>query len=286
MLIQHGNTECNMAQMNPMRKVLLSIASAALYCGIFYVDLYYLPSEIQLLIPYLIVSCFCTVLVGPRTGLGFSTLAIVFWIASKTQVFSEFRTAVYIDLAIKITFVFGMYLLMRYIRKLLIEREGLLLIDDVTGASSRRGFFHLANFELAKRNDRGNYSSLFYIDLDNFKTVNDTLGHQAGNLVLKEFARVARQAVRGGDIFGRLGGDEFCLLLSNVSQDQVEMISNRIVQGFSAVCKANHWVTTLSIGIYSTREKQDIHALIKEADELMYEAKRGGRNQVKRLAIS
>lgn len=262
------------------RKLVFAVISLILFAVIFYVDTVFLPTDIQLLVPYLIIASAATIFIGPKTGLTFSSLSIVLWLASKTQNFSKSQAAVYVDFFIKVLFIFGMYALMLFVRRIMRENERLLLSDELTGVASRRGFFHLANFETKRRIAKGNYLSVFYIDIDNFKTVNDTLGHEIGDKVLREFADCVRRATRPSDIFGRLGGDEFALLLSNVTSAEVNLVSRRIMANFKAVSKSNEWPTTLSIGIYSTEAKKEIGELIRSADELMYEAKQKGKNQI------
>ncbi|MFZ8861837.1 MAG: GGDEF domain-containing protein [Thermocrinis sp.] len=164
------------------------------------------------------------------------------------------------------------------------ELQELAYYDPLTGLPNRRFFFEHASliFEEVKRYEKP--LSLLVMDIDHFKKINDTYGHDAGDLVLKTFADVIRGIVRKSDICARFGGEEFVVLLPNTDLEGAGVLAERIR---AAVSKnpVEHGsiviVFTVSIGISQYRKgMQSIDELIKEADIALYRAKEGGRNRV------
>jgi diguanylate cyclase (GGDEF)-like protein len=138
------------------------------------------------------------------------------------------------------------------------------------------------NKRLAVTRRHGGPFALLLIDLDRFKQINDTLGHDAGDVLLVEVAKRLRRVVRESDCVARLGGDEFAILLALEEEtDDVEIVCRRIVESFAApVPLHDHFIqTSLSLGVAvcpTDGETQDV--LYKAADLALYDAKRCGRN--------
>jgi len=154
--------------------------------------------------------------------------------------------------------------------------------DSLTGLLNRAGF--LARLELALANARGGEMSLAIIDVDRFKLINDNAGHRAGDVVLREIAHRLLAEVRSGDAVGRLGGDEFIILLATADWDRVQKICNRVVEAVSSEAielpTGTALRTAISCGVTQYREGLTAEEFIHEADLALYEAKRGGRNRV------
>lgn len=154
--------------------------------------------------------------------------------------------------------------------------------DPLTGLPNRL-FFHEQLQDMLERS-RGNERrlALLFIDIDRFKSVNDTLGHEMGDMLLKEIADRLRQSVRNGDIVARLGGDEFLVLVSDVvSREGAETVARRILASLREpfVLGDREFHTSASIGIALFPEHGDeAESLILQADNAMYEAKRSGRD--------
>ncbi len=153
--------------------------------------------------------------------------------------------------------------------------------DSLTGLLNKHGFDDRLREQLS-RADTGP-SSLFYVDLDNFKPVNDTFGHEQGDAVLKALAALLTERVRPGDLPGRIGGDEFLLWLARTEESQAVLVAQRLLQGIAGL---GHLSASpdkplgLSIGIavYRPHSGEDCIGLIDRADQAMYAAKRGGKN--------
>ena len=143
--------------------------------------------------------------------------------------------------------------------------------------------------ELARVNRNSKHGALLYIDLDNFKNINDSLGHPVGDEVLIEVANRLQSLVRADDTVARLGGDEFIIILSGLSTDSMEAISqtrdisNKIRQVVAMDLKISdtELQITASIGISMiVKDESTSHDLLRFADTAMYQAKREGRNRL------
>jgi len=156
--------------------------------------------------------------------------------------------------------------------------------DYLTGISNRAHFMKFAKkyFEVAKRNNEK--LQVLSLDLDYFKNINDTYGHQAGDCVLKKFAQKTSELLRKSDLFGRTGGEEFCIVLQNTSADGAKMFAKRICESIEDMhmdCEDNILTITVSIGVAALEDESSIEDIIKKSDIALYEAKENGRNQVR-----
>jgi diguanylate cyclase (GGDEF)-like protein len=162
------------------------------------------------------------------------------------------------------------------------------MIDPLTGVLNRRGFENTAERERIRAGREGLPLSLAYFDLDDFKKINDRLGHKAGDKILARFAETVGASVRGTDIIARVGGDEFVLLLPATDARQALVVVDRI-----RALLRDHLPEdldeplTASVGVATFRNPpESIDALVFGADDLMYEAKeRGGDTVVGQVVI-
>ncbi|MGA3178296.1 MAG: diguanylate cyclase [Candidatus Acidiferrum sp.] len=158
--------------------------------------------------------------------------------------------------------------------------------DPLTGLPNRRAIEDWASKQLRGAARHG-YSLWVVIgDIDCFKNINDTFGHDAGDAVLKTFAEGLKKNTRASDISGRLGGDEFLLVVTHVDPEDVQATVNRFREQFAALSfpLAGQSVgVTASFGVagFQGKNVQDFSALVRQADQMLYEAKRAGRNQVR-----
>lgn len=160
-------------------------------------------------------------------------------------------------------------------------------MDDLTGLVLRKGFLSQAATVLEQAAGRQQCVTLAVIDVDHFKSVNDTFGHLQGDDVLRSVASLLRDAVRSDDIVGRYAGDEFVLLLPSTTLAQAKLLTDRLCESVAAnrlAIRERREGTigvTLSIGIATAEPgHDDLEALFAAADRALYIAKRRGRNQV------
>jgi diguanylate cyclase (GGDEF)-like protein/PAS domain S-box-containing protein len=162
--------------------------------------------------------------------------------------------------------------------------------DGLTGLSNRSSFAdHLEqSLALARRN--GHKLAVLYLDLDSFKQVNDTLGHDIGDRLLQSVGQRLIQCVRGSDTVGRQGGDEFLILLSEVGHAaDAEVVADKILDAIAVPHRINGrpLTVTASIGIAIWPDDDDaVESLVRQADAAMYGAKSAGGNRYQRLHAS
>ncbi len=164
------------------------------------------------------------------------------------------------------------------------ELEELAFYDPLTGLPNRRFFFDHASLILESVKRYRTPLTLLLMDLDHFKNVNDTYGHEAGDVVLKNFADVLRKSSRKSDLPARLGGEEFALLMPNTDLQQGRVVAERTRQEFQnsiIVYEGREIKMTLSGGLASYGpDVEGIDDLIRMADEALYKAKELGRNRI------
>lgn len=156
--------------------------------------------------------------------------------------------------------------------------------DHLTGLHNRRMFYELVSSHLALARRSSKYYALLYLDLDRFKSVNDTLGHHVGDALLQAVALRLQGMLRSSDIIARMGGDEFAVLVTAMEGPQdMDVLAQKLVEGLSAPYEgiaptALH--TSPSIGIaFFPRDGHDVEMLCRHADTAMYASKKAGRNR-------
>jgi diguanylate cyclase (GGDEF)-like protein len=165
------------------------------------------------------------------------------------------------------------------------ELERRAYFDYLTGLANRRYFLEQAESELARTLRYGGELSVIMFDVDHFKLVNDTHGHKIGDIVLKKIADICRTSLRDVDIIGRIGGEEFAILLpETASQQAVEAAERlRVALGNGRVQVHDSLAInfTASFGVTTVKDKEiSMDTLLNQADQALYQAKDGGRNQV------
>ncbi len=158
--------------------------------------------------------------------------------------------------------------------------------DALTGAANRRHFFPLAREAMGLSRRYRHALSLLMLDIDHFKAINDAHGHQVGDQVLKSLVQVCRQTLRDVDVLGRIGGEEFTVLLPETEAEQALQVAERLRQAIATTevplddGKAVRF--TVSIGVATlTSGDGDVDAFLNRADRALYEAKEAGRNRVR-----
>lgn len=158
--------------------------------------------------------------------------------------------------------------------------------DELTGLHNRRSFSEIFSLALNAALRHNHPLSVINIDLDHFKTVNDTLGHSAGDLVLKEFANLLQNMVRGEDVAVRWGGEEFVILLPHAECAAAAALAERIRAAFEKNSGYTVPLTvTASFGVAQWQDGEQEDALIQRADAALYRAKHEGRNRVAMAAV-
>jgi diguanylate cyclase (GGDEF)-like protein len=153
--------------------------------------------------------------------------------------------------------------------------------DPLTCLSNRRGFHHVAQREMDRSRRYGSSFAVAYLDIDNFKAVNDRLGHEAGDRLLRLVARTLREHSRNVDEIARLGGDEFALLLPETTCEEARHTLEKIHGLLTALMYRHNLPVTFSIGAMTyALPPQSLNALLASVDGLMYSVKRRGKNAI------
>lgn len=160
----------------------------------------------------------------------------------------------------------------------------LITYDDLTGLLTLRPFYRELERELARSERLGLNLAVLMMDIDHFKDVNDTYGHQVGSMVLKECGRLIRQALRYNDAAARYGGEEFIAYLPNTAATVGHSVAERVrraIEGYAFEYRESRPPVTISIGIAMYPiDAGDVESLVRAADEALYRAKDRGRNRV------
>jgi len=240
---------------------------------------YEISFSIFYLLPVLLVSW----RIGAQPGAAIALLSAAIWMWA--DIFSGHT---YSHLAIPVwnaMMRLGFFLIVGFsfseIKRLLVKEQDSARIDPLTGIANSRSFKEMANAEISRSLRYGHQFTMAYIDIDNFKQVNDTLGHSHGDKVLQSTARTIRDNTRTIDIVSRLGGDEFAILLPETDSENAHNALTNIRGKLLEMVDSNKWPVSFSIGAVTCHESCKLDDLIKEADDLMYEVKRSGKNNIK-----
>jgi diguanylate cyclase (GGDEF)-like protein len=159
--------------------------------------------------------------------------------------------------------------------------------DELTGVASRRAFLAQGEARLAAARKAGVTVSTLLFDLDHFKGFNDSFGHETGDRVLRAFAECATQVLRPGDLFGRIGGEEFAALLIGVGGDSALAIAERLRHAVERIELSENAAPlrfSVSAGVSTAlRSERQLGEMLSEADRALYRAKSAGRNRVVRM---
>jgi diguanylate cyclase (GGDEF)-like protein len=158
--------------------------------------------------------------------------------------------------------------------------ERLAVTDPLTGLANRRGGERSVASEIARARRQRTALSCIFIDIDRFKRINDTYGHQAGDRLLREISDLLRRTLRAYDILVRWGGEEFLLILPGVTLDQARKLAERIRAAVERLDTQGLGEVTISAGTAALDGSYDFETMLMTADRRLYEAKSSGRNAV------
>lgn len=222
--------------------------------------------------------------VGLRWGLFISAVSGLTWLTADMgagHIYTHPFTPYWNMLVRLLSFVVVTYALSE-LKKVLDKEKNYARQDYLTGAANSRDFMETAQAELQKARAGGYAIALAYIDLDNFKGINDTFGHSVGDQLLKIVADTIKKNLREGDMVARLGGDEFGVLLPRATEDSSLAAMKRMKEYFLAEVKRKKWPVSFSMGLVLFKKFPDsVDEMIKRADNLMYTVKDSGKNDIK-----
>ena len=272
-----------LASLEKRSKPFIIAVSFALICAVGVLD-FLTGYEIAFSLFYLIPVALVTWLTGRRLGIVASLVSAVVSLISDVAAgifYSHPLIYVWNTFMEFFFFVIVAYLLIALKITLEQERE-LARTDYLTGAANSRVFYDLLQTEINRSQRYKNPFTIAYIDLDNFKTVNDEFGHATGDLVLSSIVNQVRKHLRKTDVVARLGGDEFALLLPETKQESVQVVLSKLQCDILAEMQQNNWPVTLSIGVLTCiNTPHTAEEVVRIVDDLMYSVKRASKNAIK-----
>lgn len=206
--------------------------------------------------------------------------AVWLWSAMEGEAYSHIFVPVWNTFAGLLLFLIIVYFILR-IRAMLEYEKSVARTDELTGITNRRFFYEMLLIELGKAKRHGRALSIAYFDVDDFKNINDRLGHRAGDTFLKFTAKTIESNIRIGDIAARLGGDEFAVLFPETDSDQTKLAIEKIRTILAQGAENGRIKTTFSIGIATFNSFEcGIDDIVSISDKIMYSVKKSGKNSV------
>lgn len=263
-------------------KSLWVIIGFTLIAGLGLLD-YVTGHEVSFSLFYLLPISLIVWFTGQKIGIVASIVCAIVWLIADVLSGQHYSHAIIFlwNSAIRFGFFIIVTSLLAALKKTLEHEKVLSRIDRLTGATSGDFFFVLLQAEIKRFQRYKNPFSVAYIDLDNFKTINDQFGHSMGDTVLRSVIDLAKQELRKTDIISRLGGDEFAILFPETDQLSAKAAVSRIHKGLLDEMERSNWPVTFSIGAMTFVDTPSTaNELIKLADNLMYQAKNSGKNSI------
>lgn len=241
-------------------------------------------TEISLLVFFMLPIFVAVWFVSRGAGTAVSILSGVVWTAialATTHHYAHPAIPVW-NILSKFAFLLIFANILSSLKQVLENERELARTDHLTGVANRRYFFEVADMEAKRARRHERPFSVTYMDIDEFKAINDRFGHSIGDVLLQTITKTIKSNVRDIDVVARLGGDEFAILMPETDSASAYAVVERIRQSLVTVVHKNHWPVTFSIGIATwTTPPQSVDDVLREADVLMYAAKSSGKNRIR-----
>jgi diguanylate cyclase (GGDEF)-like protein len=245
---------------------------------------YLTGNEVAFSLFYILPIALVTLAMDLKTGLVMSFLGALTLLAAEIaagQTFSH-PSLYFLNTLIRTLFYAVVAYLVAELQKSRQEERLAARTDFTTGAVNARYFNELLQMEISRIRRYPHPITLVYIDVDNFKLVNDLFGHKIGDEVLRCIAGELKSQLRGTDTVARLGGDGFVLLLPSTRQPEARMVVSKVYAHLSATMRQRNWPVTFSMGVITCEfSPYSAEQLVNMADELMYEVKNTTKNDVR-----
>lgn len=265
-----------------LKRLWIFSACLLLMAFIGWVD-YKTGNEINVSVFYTLPVAITTWLVSPPAGILMGVLDTIGW------EYSDFwsgihHSSIFIffwNMLVRFSYLLLVAYLLSRLRQVLDREKQHSRVDPLTGLANVRGFQEAAGMELKRLERQNQRVSILYLDCDDFKDVNDRFGHAAGDRLLQSIGTGIRAHIRETDIAGRMGGDEFAVVLPGAGVEEARRAAERIAAEIGRGEGDRHPVTLSAAVVEYATPPATVDELLSRADALMYEAKAAGKNQIK-----
>lgn len=245
---------------------------------------YFTGFELSFSVFYLIPVAIAAWYAEKKTALFISGISAVVWQFSN-QLAGESFQHIFIPIwntSTRLGFFLVVVILLTKLKDSYLHQKSLARTDFLTGAANPRAFYEIVKMEILRSSRYKRSFTLCFLDADNFKIINDTMGHHIGSDLLIKVVEIIKQNLRGTDTIARLGGDEFAILLTETNLEQSQTAVRKFHEKLLDEMAKNNWEVTFSIGVLTfCTIPETVDEAIKNADSLMYEVKQSGKNAVK-----
>lgn len=245
---------------------------------------YQTGGEISIAVFYLVPVALATWFVGRWAGLFISCLSGATWLITDwaTGNIYSHLLVLYWNAIVTLAFYLVFTIALSAVKKALEAAKRSARTEPLTGISNSRAFSEVVGREIDRARRYSHSLSFAYIDLDDFKAVNDHFGHSVGDTLLQAVAHSIKKDIRETDTVARLGGDEFAILLPETGPKSARQFIERIRDRLTRDVQEHGWPVTFSIGVVTFMSPPiDVNEAIRIADSLMYSAKNSGKNTIK-----
>ncbi|MCI0416254.1 GGDEF domain-containing protein, partial [bacterium] len=221
-------------------------------------------------------------LAGPTVGIVFCCASVFAWMIVDLRLTQWEPFIVLWNAALRLSFFIGISIVISLLKSNLEREKASARIDFLTELPNRRVFLAAANQERERAIRHKHPLTIAYVDLDDFKEMNDRSGHDIGDILLKEVGSVLKQNIRSSDSVARIGGDEFVVLLPETNFESGQVAIHKLQESWKKQMRDKHWNISLSIGAVTYVEHfPEVKEMLTEADRLMYAAKASGKNRIR-----
>lgn len=251
-------------------------------------DYIIIGTQLTFTLVYLIPISLATWFAGRAAGYFLSGLCTAAWFTVYIARLKPLDSSavMYLNLTTKFIIFLCFTLLLHRLKCGLMKEKELSRRDELTGLSNRRGFYEALELEINRAARFSRPLGLVYIDVDNFKTINDRFGHHAGDQLLRLLSQTLRRMIRSTDFIARLGGDEIAIIFPEIKDVSMRHVLRKLKKKCDGMFRTSRWPATLSIGagVFKTvRFSSD--EVIKKVDTLMYRVKSHGKNGIRYTAF-
>lgn len=241
-------------------------------------------AEIHLTLLYILAVAFGSWFLGAAGGLGLALASAVAWWAADvaTRAYDPPMRVQAFNFAMELAVFAAAAVLLASLRARIGRERALARTDALTGLLNRRGFLEIARREIARSERTSSPLTVALVDVDGFKEVNDTRGHEAGDHLLGGLASALQSAMRTVDACARLGGDEFAVVLPDTDPASVEAVLDRLRLVLVQAATEKGTPVTVSLGAATfERPPLSVDEMLRAADRMLYDVKQNGRNGVR-----